>query len=110
MIPGTFRCPRRIGNAALELVVDAGLDHLHIAVQRYRRHRGRSPVRERKKIVLKSDGPMWLETVFEARSNEPTALSTRPIPSLAESVHLGSAMHPATAYLAIDKPLIIHHA
>src|SRR5215472_8300556 len=100
----------RIGNATLELVVDAGLDHLHIAVQRYRRHRGRSPVRKRKEIVLKSDGPMRLETVFEARANEPTVLRTRPIPSLAESVHLGAAIYPATAYLAIDKPLILHHA
>src|SRR5215472_12011536 len=100
----------RIGNAALELVVDAGLDHLHIAVQRYRRHRGRSPVRERKEIVFQSNSPMRLETVFETRSNEPAVLSTRPIPSLAESVHLGSAMYPATAYLAIDKPLILHHA
>src|SRR5215467_978501 len=109
MIPWTFR-GLRVGNAALELVVDAGLDHLHIAVQRHRRHRGRSPVRERKEIVFQSNSPMRLETVFEARSNEPAVLSTRPIPSLAEGVHLGAAKNPATAYLAIDKPLIRHHA
>src|SRR5215469_10015251 len=102
MISGTFRCPRRVGNAAFELVVDAGLDHLHIAVQRYRRHRGRSPVRERKKIVLKSDCPMRLEAVFEAPANKPAVLSARAVPSLAESVHLGGAVHPASTELTVD--------
>src|SRR6516162_4190629 len=63
-----------------------------------------------REIVFKSNGPMRLETVFEARANKPTVLSAGPIPSLAESVHLGSAMEPTTAYLAIDKPLILHHA
>src|SRR5215469_6413939 len=109
MIPGTFR-GLRVGNAALELVVDAGLDHLHIAVQRHRRHRGRSPVRERKEIVFQSNSPMWLETVFEARSNEPAVLSTRPIPSLAESVHLGGAMYPSSTDLAVDEPLVVSEA
>src|SRR5215467_9080883 len=91
----------RIGNAALELVVDAGLDHLHIAVQRYRRHRGRSPIRERKEIVLKSNGPMRLEAVFDTPADKPAIFRTRPIPSLAESVHLGGAVYPASTEFAV---------
>src|SRR5262249_54345621 len=79
-------------------------------VQRYRRHRGRRPVRERKKIVFKSDGPMRLEAVFEARPNEPAVLSTRSIPRLAEGVHLGGAVYPAAAELAVDEPTILHDA
>src|SRR5215469_14516064 len=110
MISGTFRCPRRIGNAALELVVDAGLDHLHIAVQRCRRHRRRGPVRERKEIVLKSHGPMRLEAVFEAPADKPAFLRARSVPSLAESVHLGAAVYPTSAELAVDEPTILHDA
>ena len=53
---------------------------------------------------------MRLETVFEARANEPAIFRARPVPSLAERVHLGAAVDPTTTYLAIDKPLIIHHA
>src|SRR5262249_41229786 len=100
----------RLGNAAREFLVDAGLDHFDIAVQRYRRHRRRSPVRERKEIGFKSAGPMRLETVFEARSNEPTVFRARPVPSLAEGVHLGSAMYPAATDFAVDEPTILHDA
>ena len=109
MIPGTFR-GLRVGNAALELVVDAGLDHLHIAVQRCRRHRRRGPVRERKEIVLKTNRPMGLETVFEAGTDKPAIFRARPVPSLAESVHLGGAMYPSSTDLAVDEPLVVSEA
>src|SRR5215472_8958738 len=53
---------------------------------------------------------MRLEAVFEARANEPAVLRARPVPSLAESVHLGGAVHPATTEFAVHEPLVLDHA
>src|SRR6516164_5457350 len=40
----------------------------------------------------------------------PTSHPSLVVPSLAESVHLGGAVYPATAHLAIHEPTILDHA
>src|SRR6516162_5341780 len=53
---------------------------------------------------------MRLEAVFEAPSNKPSVFGAGPVPGWAESVHLGAAVYPATAHLAIHEPTILDHA
>src|SRR5271165_1847129 len=53
---------------------------------------------------------MRLEAVFDASADKPAVFRAGPVPSLAESVHLGGAVHPATAELAVDEPTVLDHA
>jgi len=53
---------------------------------------------------------MRFEAVFEAPADKPAILRARPVPTLAESIHLGAAVDPTTTYLAVDEPLILRHA
>src|SRR5262249_10623912 len=96
----------RIGNAALELIIQTEFDHLNVAVQLYRRDRGRSPVRQQNLIVFELDRPMRFEAILDAGSEQQTGPGAGVVPTGAGKVHRGTAVHPAPAQLAIEKPTI----
>src|SRR5262249_8098046 len=56
------------------------------------------------------DRPMRFEAILDAGSEQPTGPSAGVVPTDTGNVQRGSAMHPAPAKLAVEKPTIVHEA
>src|SRR6516165_11301713 len=63
-----------------------------------------------RKSYSSPNGPMRFEAVFEAPADKPAIFRARPVPTLAESIHLGAAVYPASTEFAVDEPLVVNDA